>query len=99
MDGDVAPEKKTKKIGIGIATYNRPEAFLVCMRSVAKYAPRGAFLVVADDGSTSDYTLEFECAARHGFHVFRGAHGNVAKNKNRLLKAMMNAGCEHLFFN
>lgn len=89
--------KKNKDIGIGISTYNRPEAFLSCMNSVAKYAPRGAFLFVADDGSTSDYTMEFECAAKNGFRVFRGAHGNVARNKNRLLKAMMNAGCEHLF--
>lgn len=39
------------KIGIGITTYNRPEAFAITYREILKYAPEGAKIVVIDDAS------------------------------------------------
>lgn len=39
------------KIGIGITTYNRPEAFAKSYAEIIKYAPTGAKIVVVDDAS------------------------------------------------
>jgi glycosyltransferase involved in cell wall biosynthesis len=43
------------KIGIGITTYNRPDAFAVSHREILKYAPEGSKIVVIDDASRIDY--------------------------------------------
>lgn len=82
-------------IGIGITTYNRPRSFQQTAESVALYAPPKSLLFVSDDGSTEDYEQVF--AELIDWTVLRGEHANVATSKNRLLRAMMGAGCEHLF--
>ncbi len=82
-------------IGIGITTYNRPEALRAAAASVAEHAPPGALLLVSDDGSTEDYEQVF--AELPDWRILTGEHANVATSKNRLLREMMSAGCEHLF--
>lgn len=84
-------------VGIGIATYNRPEAFGECLSSVLTHAPGGSHIFVSDDGSTEDYGPHFDNAEAAGVTVFRAEHANVATSKNRLLRAMMDAGVDHLF--
>lgn len=85
-------------VGIGITTYNRPEAFEQCLSAVLEHAPTGAHIFVSDDGSDVDeYEQPFARAESEGVTVFRAEHANVATSKNRLLTAMMAEGVDHLF--
>ena len=85
------------KVGIGIATFNRPIAFGQCLESVLENAPDSAYLYVSDDGSDLDYGDSFSALEPLGVKRFRGEHSNIATSKNRLLQAMMDDGVDHLF--
>lgn len=87
-----------KRIGIGVATYNRPDNYAGCIDSVLWYAPEGSSIYVSDDGSTHpNYDELFEMSEEDDVKVMRGKHANVATSKNRLLRAMMEDGMDYLF--
>ena len=74
------------KIGIGITTYNRPDAYLISYREIMRYAPKGAKIVVVDDCSTVNYSN-----ATFRQHVNKGA----ATCKNKCFELLED--CEHIF--
>ena len=76
------------KIGIGITTHNRQDAFKKCYENIKKFSPKDAVVVIIDDASdvpVANSTFRFE----HNVGI------SVAKNK--CIELLMKAGCEHLF--
>lgn len=74
------------KIGIGITTYNRPDAFAITYANILKYAPKGSKIVVVDDCS-----IEPVKEANYRQDVNKGA----ATCKNKCFELLED--CEHIF--
>jgi glycosyltransferase involved in cell wall biosynthesis len=72
-------------IGIGVATYNRPDILAETLANIERYMPPGARLVVVDDGS------DVPVPESTRFPQSRG----VAAAKNKCLELL--ADCEHIF--
>jgi len=80
------------KIGIAISTYNRHEVLSQALEHQLKFLPRGALMVVIDDGSSKPVTVPEDVRViRH-----EASRGIVAV-KNASLEVLIDAGCEHLF--
>ncbi len=86
--------------GLGVTTYNRLEFLRTCIASLQETDWGGALhRVIVDDGSTEAGYAEFlgECG-KTGITILRnGANCGVAVTKNRALRHMLDAKCEHLF--
>lgn len=90
----------TAKIGLGIATYNRPDFFEVCIKSVVKYIyDKLDVIYVYNDGSSADYSRIVEYLKDYPkvTYIDNVENYGVARAKNVLLKKLMDFGCTHLF--
>lgn len=76
------------KIGIGVTTYNRPGTLETTIKKIKEFLPKGAELVIVDDGSTNPPK-----SATYSFEKNQGTP--VAKNK--CLELLYNAGCTDFF--
>lgn len=87
-----AAKPVASKIGIAISTHNRQDVLPRTLGMHIKHLPEGAKLVVIDDGSV------LPAKVPEGVELIRTrvSHGIVAA-KNASLKALIDAGCEHLF--
>lgn len=89
------------KIGIGITTHNRPDAFNKTMLHMLAMLPEDAVICIVDDASSEDYYKSY--AFQHGSHT-RGilsyrfdSNVGIARAKNKALELLYDAGCEHFF--
>lgn len=82
---DLAPIE-SKEIGIGITTFNRNSQLMTTLLRIKKHTPRGAKIVIVDDGSTIA-----EPQATFRFNKNQGSP--IAKNK--CLELLDD--CEHIF--
>lgn len=86
------------KIGIGITTFNRPDYLKQCLESLTKNIKSVDFISVYNDGSTVEYPEITKPSNVEEFHyLFNEQNHGVAHAKNALLRAMIGAGCDHLF--
>jgi len=76
------------KIGVAITTYNRPSVIGHSIQQWRKYLPKGAALVVVDDGSDEPFE-----GATYRFH----SNAGIAAAKNKCIELLMDKGCTHLF--
>jgi len=92
------------KIGIGITTHNRPEAFKKCITAILEYCPSyfgwsNFVIVVVDDASDFEYVHRDFVTYKHfkmDVHRF-DVNVGIARAKNKALEMLYNAGCEHFF--
>ena len=75
------------KIRFIVLTYNRSDALLAVLRSLARQCHEGHEVLVADDGSNAEQVdllmaerPEFKCLARHVWHPDRGFTASAARN-------------------
>lgn len=74
------------KVGIGIASHNRPEVFKKSYEQIRRLAPSGSKIVVVDDGSDipiPDATYRFD------------KNAGIARSKNKCLELLQD--CDHIF--
>jgi len=76
------------KIGIAISIHNRHESAKICVKNWKKFLPKGAILVIVDDGSSIPFP-----GADFRFEKAQGI--SVAKNK--CLQLLTDAGCTDIF--
>jgi len=82
------------KIGLGIVTYNRPHYFKQCLEAVDLNRRDLAHIVVVNDGtpylgwSKPDWINEY---------ILHGNNKSVGVAKNQAMRALMKAGCDHIF--
>ena len=77
-------------IGIGISTFNRPNALKVCLESIQEHIP-GHDVYVSDDGSEPDnWQNAINICDTHGAIMDQEPNENqgVAANENRLLRML-----------
>lgn len=74
-----------------VLTYNRPDALLAVLRSLADQCKPGDQIIVADDGSHADslrilrdHIPSFKCSALHVWHEDRGFTASAARNRAAL---------------
>jgi len=85
--------RETSKIGIAISTHNRPDTLAKALENHLRFLPSGAKVFVIDDGSTVPAIVP------EGVELIRfGRSGGIVHAKNASLRALMNAGCEELFY-
>lgn len=79
------------KISFIVLTYNRPDALLAVLRSLAMQCSPDDELIVADDGSRPecvqwlrDRVPDFPCPASHVWHPDRGFTASAARNRAAL---------------
>lgn len=92
---------QTSKIGIGITTHNRPEAFRKTMNNLLPLLPEGAELALIDDYSSHEYMYDYSCEHHQkmpnlSLHRFNSNIG-IARAKNKALELLYEAGCQHFF--
>jgi len=75
------------RISFIVLTYNRSDALLAVLRSLARQCHEGHEVVVADDGSTAEQVdlfrqkcPDFKCQVRHVWHPDRGFTASLARN-------------------
>lgn len=87
------------KIGVGIATYNRPDYFKDCVESVVKHLlPHVDVVAVYNDGSKRKQYEGIYKAIPSSIHVeHKNKNKGVAHAKNWLLRKLMREGCDYLF--
>ena len=75
------------KISFIVLTYNRSDALLVVLRSLARQCHDGHEVLVADDGSSAEqvdllrqYCPDFKCSVRHVWHPDSGFTASRARN-------------------
>lgn len=89
------------KIGIGITTHNRPEAFKKTLLHISDLLPENAVISIVDDASNSEYAYDI-CVDINVkipsplIHRFENNVG-IACAKNKALELLYNADCEHFF--
>ena len=76
------------KIGIAITTFNRPAVIAHSIRQWKKQLPKGAKLIVVDDGSSEPF--------KGADYVF-SSNAGIAAAKNKCIELLMGSGCEHMF--
>lgn len=76
------------KIGIAITSYNRPAVLQMSLTQWRKLLPKGAELVIVDDGSTDPV---------EGADFRFPSNAGIAAAKNACIRILMERGCEHLF--
>jgi glycosyltransferase involved in cell wall biosynthesis len=74
------------KIGIGLTSHNRPEVFKETLKKIKQFKPKGAKIVVVDDGST--------VKIKNADFRFNQAQG-IAIAKNKCLELL--DGCDYVF--
>lgn len=79
------------RIGISITTHNRPDVLKRALEQHQRFLPPGAHVVVVDDGSTAPLGTKEVKTIRHP------TPKGIVAAKNASMKALMDAGCEHLF--
>lgn len=78
----------SKKIGLGIVTYKRPDYFKTCFESVPK--DKIDELVVVNDGTPYDYPIDA--------HVIQHkTNKGVGISKNDLFRYLLDKGCDYIF--
>lgn len=80
------------KIGIGIITCNRPEYFKQCYKSIDKSKVHE--IVIVNDGKPLPKDIEIgseDCFIQNEHNL------GVSKTKNKALKHLLDANCEHIF--
>lgn len=78
------------KIGIGVITTGREDLYKQCVASL----PKADYTVVVHNGDAYEWGAEFPSEwDRKTYNEVQ----NVAINKNRALRAMIQNGCDHLF--
>lgn len=77
----------SKKLGIGITTYNRKDKLKKCIEKIKLNTSCDYDLVVADDGSTDD-TISF--LKEIGINYISGENKGIAWNKNRAIFSLLN---------
>jgi capsular polysaccharide biosynthesis protein len=77
----------SKKLGIGITTYNRKDKLKKCIEKIKLNTGYDYDLVVADDGSTDD-TISF--LKEIGVNYVSGENKGIAWNKNRAMFSLLN---------
>lgn len=88
----VAEQSIHCSIGVAISTHNRQNELKIALEHHQKHLPKGALLLVVDDGSSVPAIVPPGVALiRHD-----RAQGVVGA-KNACLRALMEAGCEELF--
>lgn len=85
----------TNKIGIGITTHNRPEAFYKTLSHIIAYLPADAVIAIVDDASKEPYTSDATGSDKLKYRFEKNV--GIAQAKNKCLEMLYNAGCEHLF--
>jgi len=83
--------KSTRKIGIGLITYNRPDFYLHVLRSI-KQNVNDCFLVIINDGN-----IKYCNEADGNVVIFNNEQLGVAKTKNKALTHLLNQNCTDLF--
>lgn len=75
------------KVSFIVLTYNRSDALLAVLRSLARQCHEGHEVLVADDGSNAEQVdllrrkcPEFNCPVRHVWHPDEGFTASVARN-------------------
>lgn len=88
------------KISFVVLTYNRPDALLKVLQSLARQCKQHHEVIVADDGSSSDCTdywarqlPSFACRVKHVWHPDQGFTASRARN----LGAMVSTGSYLVF--
>lgn len=76
------------KIGIAITSFNRPSVIENSVNHWQQLAPKGAEIVVVDDGSAEPYPW-----ADYAFP----SNAGIAAAKNKCIEILMERGCTHLF--
>lgn len=76
------------RIGVGITTHNRRRIFNDTYDAWKRHLPRGARLVVVDDGS--------QAPLDSATYAFKDPAG-VARAKNKCLELLENLGCDEIF--
>lgn len=89
------PYAQFHKIGIGITTHNRPDAFSKTLSHIIAFFPPNAHVVTIDDCSDTPYA-SFSTGSNKIYYRFDRNVG-IARAKNKALELLYNAGCEHLF--
>lgn len=80
------------RVGIAISTHNRAKVLKSTLEQHFKHLPAGALVVVVDDGSKQAAIVP------DGVQLIRHEQSlGIVATKNASLKALMDAGCEHLF--
>jgi GT2 family glycosyltransferase len=86
-----------KKTGVAVLTYNRPD---FCKQSLeyVKKLKNVDYRALHDDGSDkADYTEVFDTYSKD-FHLIKTKqNGGVAKAKNRVVKYLLDKGCDYIF--
>ena len=77
------------KIGVGIITYNRPELLRKCLNSLIPAEIHE--LVIINDGDPLPYDIG------SGVLIENEVNLGVGKSKNRVLKYLIDRGCDYLF--
>ena len=81
------------RIGIAISTHQRADVLKRALEQHMKHLPAGALVVVVDDGSKPAAVVP------HGVQLLRHETSlGIVASKNASLSALMDAGCEHLFY-
>ena len=75
------------KISFIVLTYNRSDALLAVLRSLARQCHKGHEVLVTDDGSSAEQVElfrqkcpQFDCPIRHVWHPDRGFTASAARN-------------------
>jgi len=80
------------RIGVAITTHNRADVLTKALAEHEKHRPAGSVFVVVDDGSKQPVTVpDWVKLVRND--VSQG----IVSAKNACLRALMDAGCQHLF--
>lgn len=82
------------KIGLAIVTYNRPHYFLKCIEAVGLNRRDLDYVVVVNDGTPYTGVKAPEWVNEYIQH---GTNKSVGVAKNSGMRALMQAGCEHIF--
>lgn len=88
---------QSMKIGVGISTWNRPEALRTCVAKCAKHNFSGYRIFVTDDGSTPEnWGLARQIALEYGAEMNEKPNENVgvAGNCNRIIAHF--EGCDYI---
>lgn len=83
-------DASSRKIGVGIITYNRPDYYKKVFDSIPKN--KIDFLVVVNDGENS-----YVDPKDANIVILNKSQLGVAKSKNKALKELIDLGSEHLF--
>jgi GT2 family glycosyltransferase len=83
----------SSRIGIAITTHQRADVLKRALKQHMKHLPAGALVVVIDDGSKPAAFVP------DGVQLLRNETSlGIVASKNAGLSALMDAGCEHLFY-